>query len=94
MQKQIDKPRIKCYDNGGKTCDRYTVVYMDQISGMIFGEYLHEAVAMSECPYHPQGFCQHTGATVGPHLGKEIKFADLPADCREVVQNDLAQNIS
>ena len=85
---------IRCYDNGGETFDRYTVVYT--------GRYLHKTngsswyVGMSNNPFSPQGFGQH-GETNNrqpvdkpsyKHLGKKIKFVDLPEDCQRLVIDD------
>ena len=82
-----EKLNIRCYDDGGKSVDRYTVVYMDQPES----GYKHYAcVGMSANPFHPQGVGQHSIATVGRHLGKRIQFEDLPEDCRELVRRDLA----
>lgn len=77
---------IRCYDNGGKTYDRYTVVYMDEpleASGLFF------SVGMSEDPFHPQGFGQYGPAKPGRYLGKRIEFEDLPEDCQKLVERDL-----
>lgn len=76
---------VQVYDNGGKTADRYTVVYLDFPAK----DGCYEAVGMSAAPFHPQGFCQHTEALPGEHLGAEIGFADLPKDCQTVVRKDL-----
>lgn len=76
---------IKCYDNGGKTLDRYTVVYMDEPAGTV----IFAARAMSSKPFHPRGFGQFVGATPGRHLGKKIKFEELPPDCQKLVMQDL-----
>jgi len=77
---------IRCYDNKGMTFDRYTVIYLDQ------PEYagLYAAVGMSADPFSPLGFCQHTSAMDGPHLGDEIQFSDLPADCQKFILRDLS----
>lgn len=82
---EIPDEEVRCYDNGGETFDRYTVVYLDQpeYAGMF------TALGMSENPFHPQGFCQHTMAMDGGHLGKRILFRDLPDDCRKAVLQDL-----
>ncbi len=55
---------VRCYDNGGKTADRYIAVYTGnyRIRGLKRGErvntnYLH--VCMSEYPFHPQGVGLH-----------------------------------
>ena len=78
---------IRCYDNGGKTADRYTVVYMDYPTRHAG---CYESVGMSTEPFHPQGFGQHGDAMPGRHLGRRIAFADLPEDCQKLVQADLA----
>lgn len=78
---------IKCFDNGGKTADRYTVVYISNPEKLG----LFYAVGMSMNPFHPQGFCCHTTAVLGPHLGRRIIFAKLPEECQRVVLSDLRQ---
>jgi len=69
---------LRIYDNGGATFDRYTVVYLDRPE---YGDML-QCLAMSENPLHPQGFCQHSSAMIGSHLGKPIKFKELPIPCQ------------
>ncbi len=77
---------IACYDNGGETADRYTVVYLDEPEREpgVFA-----CVGMSDSPFHPQGFGQHSTAMLGAHLGKRIKFWQLPDDCRKLVRRDM-----
>ena len=77
---------VHIYDNGGKTFDRFTAVYlkMPENRGMF------SARGMSEHPFHPQGFGQFCTAMDGKHLGKRIKFENLPADCQKLVKQDLA----
>lgn len=77
---------VRIYDNLGKTLDRYTVIYMD------FRELAHNtfsALGMSTNPYH--GYGQHCTAIPGRHLGKRIKFNDLPKECKELVWEDLKE---
>lgn len=56
---------VRCYDNGGKTADRYTVVYTGKyrtIGSKRGGERVNggfQYVGMSALPFHPQGFGQH-----------------------------------
>lgn len=79
---------IKCFDSGPNgSCDRYTVVYLDH-KERERGTY--SARAMSSDPFHPQGFGQMCIAMPGRHLGKRIKFEDLPEDCQKVVKQDLS----
>lgn len=87
------KPRyIRCYDNGGESFDRYTVVYTGRWAGKSPWQCFF--VGMSANPFHPQGYGQHgeaEGMIDRPsygHLGKRIKFDDLPADCQRLVLTD------
>jgi hypothetical protein len=51
--------KIRIYDNGGKTFDRFTAVYMDHPERAGFYKTgLYAARGMSENPFHPQGFGQ------------------------------------
>jgi hypothetical protein len=91
------KPRqIKIFDNGGRSFDRYTVIYPKQKYELPYhkGAY-YPYIAMSEHPMHPQGFGQH-GELQPPGrygfkcLGKRITFDDLPEDCQKVVMRELS----
>jgi len=65
---------VRCYDNGGESCDRYTVVFSGNFpkgKGMM-KEFPY--LAMSESPFHPQGVGLHCG--VGPYNGHSS-----PCDC-------------
>ncbi len=84
------------YDNGGKTTDRYTVVYEPYD---IEGEQHWPITDMSGAPFYPLGVCLHscynfriTSSVWGNKSGsgRTIDFADLPADCQRVVHQDLA----
>jgi hypothetical protein len=49
---------VRVYDNGGKTMDRYTVVFTGRYNNRVdrqHREYLH--LGMSENPLSPQGVC-------------------------------------
>lgn len=94
------------YDNGGATFDRYTVAFLQPMMGKDGSNLgCYQYVGMSANPFHPQGFGQHgdirhrpVDAQDGPpprpgrknHLGRRIRFADLPEDCRKLVLQDLA----
>lgn len=80
-----DKPNIRCYDNGGKTFDRYTVVYMDEPERE---RGVYAAIGASEYPFHPQGFGQHCSAAPGRHLGRRVPFESLPPDVQRMVVQD------
>ena len=57
---------VRCYDNGGKTFDRFTVVFSGNYRSIPNrrcraknGPLDFQNVGMSESPFHPQGFGQH-----------------------------------
>lgn len=83
-------PSIRIYDNGGRSIDRYTVVFLDdpQDRPKLFG-----ALAMNAYPFHPQGFGQYCTAMTGRHLGRRIDLKELPADCQRLVNQYLRENI-
>ena len=85
---------VRCYDNGGKSIDRYTVVFTQtsKFDPMLRGGCVY--LSMSAAPFHPQGFGQHGEShtiidrpTYG-HLGKRISFQELPEDCQRLVLTD------
>jgi hypothetical protein len=78
------EPNILCYDNGGLTCDRFTVIFMDcpDTNG-------YQCLCMDEKPTDPQGFGQHGVAVPGDHLGRVVKLTDLPQECQKLVLRDL-----
>lgn len=83
---------IRCYDNQGKTADRYTVVFTGNYKKT---DRWFDDVIMSGAPFHPQGICMHGQTQYQPcdrptysHLGKKIKFSDLPEDCQTVIMRD------
>ena len=80
------KARLRIYDAGSKSVDRYTVVFMD-LPERAPGTF--QCLGMSDKPFHPQGFGQHSAAMPGRHLGKRINLADLPPDCQRAVERDL-----
>lgn len=83
--------KIACYDNGGKSADRYTVAYLEDVQDQpwVRGRKQYSCVGMSAEPFHPQGVGQHSTCMLGRHLGKKIAFADLPEDCQRLVLRDL-----
>ena len=76
--------KLRAYDNGGVTIDRYTVIPERWIRGWsqrgISGAVLWTAVAANDYPFHPLGFGQTTEAMAGRHLGKRVPFESLPVD--------------
>ena len=75
------------WDYGEESFDRYTVVYGGL--GAIERNGRRMARCMSKNPCPPQGFGQIDYCAPGPHLGKRIKFHNLPNECRELVLRDL-----
>lgn len=81
---------LRIYDNGGKTYDRYTAVFMDRVDSTYMTDgYLYEALAFNDDPFHPLGFGQHVTAMPGRHLGKRITLDQLPPKARQFVQQNL-----
>ncbi len=86
---------LACYDNGGETADRYTVVFTKPMKGS-HGEFF-VYVGMSRDPYSPQGVGTHGDSKeridrpTGNHLGKKIKFEKLPEPCRKLVLEDYSE---
>jgi hypothetical protein len=73
---------MEIFDNGGKACDRYTLITDDAIFGF------------DENPFHPQGFGQYCGDWEGgttEHLGKRIQITDLPERARQYVNQILQE---
>lgn len=85
-------------DSGpNKGADRYTVVYTAPIWNESYPEYYKRiggdprttpARAMSASPFHPQGIGLFIECVPGAHLGRNIKWADLPEDCKRCVIMD------
>jgi hypothetical protein len=69
------------YDNGGKTFDRYSVYY-ENVECIKDGKKMYTCFGMSEHPFHPQGFGQHSCGQLGKHNGKKISWSELPEDCK------------
>ena len=92
MTKPAPFPRwIRCYDNGGESADRYTVVFTSRRGKGLY-------LGMNHEPFHPQGIGMHGESNNGHpidrptsgHLGKRIAFGRLPADCQKLVRSDYA----
>lgn len=89
---------VRCYDNGGLdvpggTTDRYTVVFTNARCLGTGGE--SPFLSMSESPSSSRGVCLRLSTNRVPidtptygHLGKKIKFEDLPKDCQQEVIAD------
>jgi hypothetical protein len=84
---------VRCYDNGGETADRYTVVYTGRYRKDLRRDEF-QYVGMSAEPFHPQGVGMHGSSPEqidrprSSHLGRRISFEKLPEDCRRLVLAD------
>ncbi|QBP14412.1 hypothetical protein DDF84_032345 (plasmid) [Cupriavidus metallidurans] len=80
--------QVRLYDNGGKTLDRYTAVYLfDRERTGMYG-----ARGMNESPFH--GIGAYCSAAPGRHLGRRVSLADLPSDCQRLVRTDVGSFIA
>ena len=77
---------VSVYDNGGRTADRYTVVFDAQRET---APRTFLALGLSGRPDSPQGVSQFTTAVKGRHLGRRIGFACLPANVQAHVRTRL-----
>lgn len=89
---------VVCFDNGGETADRYTVLFTGQYTHLTGGVSL--GLGMNATPFHPQGIGMHfeifgeyeTGIDYVEedfgHWGEIIPFSSLPEDCKRAVMND------
>lgn len=86
---------IRIYDNGGKTYDRYTAVFMGREECREYGGFgrplirTFEALSFNENPFHPLGFGMHATAMPGRHLGKRVKLEDLPEKAQQFVKQNM-----
>lgn len=84
---------VRCYDNEGETLDRYTVVFTGNYRRKTGGQFIY--LGMSASPF--QGIGQHgfsdtqIDRPIYRHLGKRIKFSDLPTDCQKAVLDDYKE---
>ena len=83
---------VACYDNGGKTADRYTLLFGGSLwtPSYVKGNAecgidprLIQGLQMSESPSSPQGVSIWGDCLRGPHLGKKIPWSALPAHIQE-----------
>lgn len=77
---------LACYDNKGKTCDRYTVYF----GGSLWCPEMGRSIAylgMSGAPTHPQGFSQwgEAPAFCRPASREKVSWLELPEHIRRHV---------
>lgn len=82
--------RVKLYDNGGKTADRYSL-FVPSVNEP--GK--EDWYSFSESPYHPQGVGMYGGADYPMpsyrHMGRLISYSDLPEQAKRYVKDTLTQ---
>lgn len=80
--------KVRCYDNGGETLDRYTVVFTGNYTHNTSGE--HWYLGMSPNPFVGIGTHGSSPTQIDTprysHLGKKITFDDLPEQCQQCVK--------
>ena len=82
---------VRCYDNGGKTADRYNIVFTGNFKGREGRCYV---LGCSALPFHPQGIGSHEDydhvidKPSYKHLGKKVTFETLPEDVKRCVLQD------
>ncbi len=84
---------LRCYDDGGKTCARYTIIpprWARQYRERNVPQHW-AAIGSSELPFHPQGFGQHVSAMPGPHLGRRVVWSDLPPDVQAFARQSFPE---
>ena len=87
---------LRCFDNGGKSADRYTIV-PPRWAGAEYREGSYWlCISANREPFHPQGIGMSGSCTPGPHLGKRVTWQDLPADVQRFARKcfpEFAPNI-
>lgn len=76
---------FRCFDNGGKSADRYTIVPGRQHHRTHMDRWTRcwSAYGCNAEPFHPQGIgmsCEVNMSNGTRHLGKKVKLSTLPPD--------------
>jgi len=83
---------LRCYDNGGKTADRYTVIpprWAREHKSR--GANTWAAIGANRWPFAPQGIGMTTLAVPGPHLGRRVRWSDLPDAVRRFARQTFPE---
>ena len=83
---------LRCYDNGGKTADRYTILPPRWDSHKHRGRF--SGVGASAFPFDPQGYGQWGEFAPGPHLGKRVHWDSLPEDVQKLARQSFPEYVS
>lgn len=83
--KTSEKFNVDVYDNGGESHDQYTIVLLDEPEG----KGMFACIGASESK---GSFYQHSTCQNGKHLGKKIKFSDLPEWLQKKVADELSED--
>lgn len=88
---------LAIFDNGGKTADRYDVIYSDPICGPTYADTVLSGRGMSENPFHPQGvgmFFELSAHEVACYRYRNkhqyARWSSLPELVKACVRQDLA----
>jgi hypothetical protein len=81
---------IAVYDNGGKTFDRITIVFLNTKRRPLFGGkfYDYDCIGSSE---NGLGFLQWGSCQRGRHLGRRIPYESLSLPLRSLIIDKLNQ---
>lgn len=86
---------LRCYDNGGKTADRFTIIpprwARAYANASTSDPLAWEALAANSEPFHPQGIGMHVTAHPGHHLGKRVKWSELPTDVQRFARQSFPE---
>ena len=87
----INEYIAEVYDNGGKSYDRYTIIYKEKLE--FEDKSYFQFFACNEDPCHPQGFGQHGELKEIPRhaLGKKITFEVLPNAVKRYIINEILE---
>ena len=92
---------VVCFDNGGETLDRYTVLFTGHYTHLTGG--VSWGLNMNAAPFHPQGIGMHFEMFVEydtevnyveedfGHWGDIVPFSSLPEDCKRAVMQDYKE---
>ncbi len=84
---------LAIYDNGGKTADRYCVVFAPAATGR---QNHFTTLTMSARPYHPQGVgitAEHSTRPTRSVGDRVISLEALPDDCRQCVEEYMSEPV-